>query len=534
MQQFIEKYRAQIMGVLSGFDRLVLRGSLRRLNIGKFDPSLRAFVAKGMEEYCWQNKLLFKDYAQHVKTVSERLKKASLQPFRQQDLPVMFVQSPSVDKDALARKVAEERKISSGLVCAISALEPSPTFEHKGTHMIRRVRPSHVLYHYQVHPEVGWMYARIQTWFPFNIQIGLNGHEWLARQMDKAGLKYVQQGNCFPWIEDVERAQQLMNRQLETHWAELLGGLGQQLNPIQENIFAQYPTGYYWTCHQSEWATDIIFRDADFLKRLMPRLVQHAILDCSSSDVLRYYGRRVNKSGAIPANFNGVVQIDLKKYREGQRVKYSLDGNTAKFYDKAYSVMGSVLRGAETTINNVEGLKVYRPKEGGSEEDLQWRDMRKGIADMHRRAQVSQNANNRLLDALASVDDSRTVEELTAAIQQPARLGNRRVRALRPWADDKDLLTAVNHGGFLTNGFRNRDLQALLYAEAAESDVEKRRRSAAVSRKLRMLRAHGVIEKVSCTHRYHVKPAARTMLVAIFAAARTSLNQLDQLKEKAA
>jgi len=321
---------------------------------------------------------------------------------------------------------------------------------------------------------------------------------------------------------------------LETHWAELLGGLGQPLNPIQENIFAQYPTGYYWTCHQSEWATDIIFRDADFLKRLMPRLVQHAILDFSSSDVLRYYGRRVNKSGAIPANFNGVVQIDLKKYREGQRVKYSLDGNTAKFYDKAYSVMGSVLRGAETTINNVEGLKVYRPKEGGSEEDLQWRDMRKGIADMHRRAQVSQNANNRLLDALASVDDSRTVEELTAAIQQPARLGNRRVRALRPWADDKDLLTAVNHGGFLTNGFRNRDLQALLYAEAAESDVEKRRRSAAVSRKLRMLRAHGVIEKVSCTHRYHVKPAARTMLVAIFAAARTSLNQLDQLKEKAA
>ena len=90
--------------------------------------------------------------------------------------------------------------------------------------------------------------------------------------MDKAGLKYVQQGNCFPWIEDVERAQQLMNRQLETHWAELLGGLGQQLNPIQENIFAQYPTGYYWTCHQSEWATDIIFRDADFLKRLNAKI----------------------------------------------------------------------------------------------------------------------------------------------------------------------------------------------------------------------------------------------------------------------
>jgi hypothetical protein len=32
MQQFIEKYHDQIMGVVAGFDRLVFRGSLRRLN----------------------------------------------------------------------------------------------------------------------------------------------------------------------------------------------------------------------------------------------------------------------------------------------------------------------------------------------------------------------------------------------------------------------------------------------------------------------------------------------------------------------
>jgi len=66
MQQFIEKYRDQITGVLSGFDRLVIRGSLRRLNFGYFDDNLKAFVAKGMEEYLWQNKILFKHYAEHV------------------------------------------------------------------------------------------------------------------------------------------------------------------------------------------------------------------------------------------------------------------------------------------------------------------------------------------------------------------------------------------------------------------------------------------------------------------------------------
>jgi hypothetical protein len=125
MQQFIEKYRDQITGVLSGFDRLVIRGSLRRLNFGYFDDNLKAFVAKGMEEYLWQNKILFKHYAEHVKGVSERLKNESLKAFEKQQLPKIFLRSPSVDKDALARKVAEERKITSGLVCAISSVEPS-------------------------------------------------------------------------------------------------------------------------------------------------------------------------------------------------------------------------------------------------------------------------------------------------------------------------------------------------------------------------------------------------------------------------
>src|SRR5712691_1342186 len=193
MQQFIRKFKDQILGTLSGFDRLIFRGCLRRLQYGTWNAPLKAMIARGMEEYLWQNQILFKDYAQHVKRARERVKHSSLEPFNQRQLPVIFLRSPSEDKEAMARKVAEERKIDRGLVCAISSLEPSPTFEHRGTHMIRRTRPGHVLYQYQIHPEVGWMHARIQTWFPFNMQVGLNGREWLSRQMDKAGLQYRQQ-----------------------------------------------------------------------------------------------------------------------------------------------------------------------------------------------------------------------------------------------------------------------------------------------------------------------------------------------------
>ena len=78
---------------------------------------------------------------------------------------------------------------------------------------------------------------------------------------------------------------------------------------------------------------------------------------------------------------------------------------------------------------------------------------------------------------------------------------------------------------------RNRVLQALLFDDG-EAEVEpdqRRRRSAAMSRRLRILRAHGIIQKVQRTHRYHVTIAGRTILAAVITAARVTLNQLDRL-----
>jgi hypothetical protein len=523
MDQFTAKYCEQIQGVLSGFDRLVLRGSPRRLS-----------YAQGMEEYLWQNRILFKDYAAHVKRVSERIKKASLEPFRRQGLAVEFIRSMEIDKEAVARGIAESRGIQTGLVCAISSLEPSPTYEHSGTAMVARVRPCHVLYHYQIHPQFGWMHARIQSWFPFHIQVCVNGREWLARQMDEAGLRYRKQGNCFVSVQDYERAQQLLNQQLRTNWVEMLEGFADQLNPVRRAIFDKYPTEYYWTCYQSEWATDVVFKDAEYLKRLMRRLLPHGLLNLSSGDILRFLGKKVNMTGEVPGQFGGKLQSDLKRRQEGSRLKFVMNGNSVKCYDKAFTIEGSVLRAAETTINNVKDFRVYRSSQDRPDRPSKWWPMRKGVADLHRRVEVSQASNARLMNALTSVDDTRTMSELTGLIQQPTIWKCRRVRALRPWGEDATLLKAISDGAYLVNGFRNRDIRDHLYPAEADTPAEQRKLSAAVSRRLRMLRAHGLIQKVPKTHRYQVSTAGRTILAAVLTTARTSLRQLDSLSEKAA
>ena len=79
------------------------------------------------------------------------------------------------------------------------------------------------------------------------------------------------------------------------------------------------------------------------------------------------------------------------------------------------------------------------------------------------------------------------------------------------------------------NGFRNRDLQALLYGLPTTGIQHRWRRSVTVSRKLRVLRAHGVIRKVPRTHRYHVSETALPTLATLLIAARSTINQLDKV-----
>jgi hypothetical protein len=184
----------------------------------------------------------------------------------------------------------------------------------------------------------------------------------------------------------------------------------------------------------------------------------------------------------------------------------------------------------ETTTHQIDDLRAYRPKEGGPEDDLPWRPLRYGVADLQRRAEISQKANERYLDALSHIDDRTRLSELVRILEKPRGTGRQRIRALHPFAaEDYALLEAVSHGEFLRNGLRNRDRQMLLYKPGPLTVAEKKRRSAAVGRKLRILRAHGIIQKVPKTHRYHVTLTGRIALTAVLSIDWASIAQLTRI-----
>jgi hypothetical protein len=283
------------------------------------------------------------------------------------------------------------------------------------------------------------------------------------------------------------------------------------------------PVDRYWSVDQSEWATDVMFKDAPSLAGLYPRLIGQGIRTLGSRDVMRFLGRRVPVShGGVNGRFAGEVVSDVKERPEGMRLKHRVNGNSVKMYDK----QGSVLR-VETTINNAAEFKVYRGTEAEPDKPA-WREMRKGVADLHRRAQVSQASNQRYLEAMAAVEQTSSVGDTLRPICRPVTYQGRRVRALRPFdAQEMKLLEAVSRGEFAIRGFRNRDVRDLLLGSDDSKDaITLRRRSGHVTRKLRLLRAHGLIKKVARTHRYMLSAKGRDLITVLLAARDANVKRL--------
>jgi hypothetical protein len=521
MNDFITKYQNELTGTLSGFDRLVFRGTLWRNRVS------------GMKGYLWAHGLGSKDFGGHAEQISKRVKEAAVEPMLATGRPVRYLNSGKDDKQRIALEIAATDKVREGPICALTAVELCSSYairrdgETGKPDLKSQNRKGLSVYQYWMDPVFGFMSIRLQTWFPFPIHIYLNGREWLSRQMDQAHIAYRRHDNCFTWIQDLTRAQQLMNDQRSVNWIQSFDLLARRIHPLLfTELNVNYPMKYYWTSVDSEWAMDLMFRDPERLRRLVPRLMHLGIVSLSSPDVLRFMGKKVSRTGTALGGFQLPISSDLKVRCNGARIKHRLGPNSVKLYDKAYDELGAVLR-SEITISAPQYFKVFRRTDDPNSA-LAYRPLRQSTADVHLRADLSQKVLDRYCSALAVVDDTTTLEELTASIERPVRLNRRSVRALHPFhLDDHVLLQAVNRGEFNLTGFRNRDLQPLLYPTAPKTDKERRRRSAAISRKLRMLRAHGLIRKRPRSHRYDVSANGRLILNAVLSAYTLTVRQIS-------
>ncbi len=512
MESLVAHLGDKVTGVLKTFDRMLFRGTL--LNLIRVESMVLYLNVLEIPQDRW---------GEHLRAMSDRVEYRCLDRAKELGIEVRHIGRSGVRKEDLARQIAAERDITEGPIVMLTAQEPcksfriSPSTVRKGGVYVRAIRPSvkHV-YLYQFDPVFGFMHTRLQTWFPFNVQVYMNEHDWLARAMDKEGLDYEQRGNCFTWVEDVAKAQVIANRFLKTRWEVVLDRFARLINPALPDVLGPFRSTYYWSLLQSEFSTDILFGRASDVAEVYRPMILHGINALGCQDVLRFFDKKQLASRHVR------IDASYKATSEGVRLKHRYGHNSIKVYNKAANVLRF-----EATINNTKVFKTYRAKTGDPKGPKAWRALPQGIAHIRDRAKLSEGCNERYAEALAVADSSAPLGELIQRVSGSVSWEKRRARGIRLGSpNDLRLLKAVNRGEFALAGFRNADLQAFLYDKPAKDAEERRRRSAHVTRLIRILRAHHLLRKMPRAWRYKVTPEGREIIASLLAAQEVTLQQI--------
>jgi hypothetical protein len=316
--------------------------------------------------------------------------------------------------------------------------------------------------------------------------------------LDRAKIGYEKRDNCFTRIDDLPRAQRILDRLTTRNWPRFLTALARRLNPLLRSRSLSL-FGYYWTWRQGEYATDVMFKDAARLAEIYPRLVQHALTTFGSRDLLRFLGRRVN------SRFSGEAKTDWHGRIEGTCVKHWVEENSLKMYDK----QGMVLR-IETTINNPRRFKSLRWGTRQGKRRLAWLPLRKAVADLPRLVEICRAANQRYLEALADVEVAQTVHRILDPVSQRIVRDGRSYRGLRPiTAEEAAVFACLLDGKHRVGAIRNADVRRVLEANSdrplgPRGPEGLRTAAGRATRWLRLLQAHGLLCKISGTHGYRV------------------------------
>jgi len=493
MRSFIEKHRQKITGVISVFDRIILKGYL---------PISYPAVA---ERFFALNNQLLVTFKEFTSQQTDALRTHAMEYAAQANRPYEYLRE-HIRKEEHVRAIAQRDGITDGLICVLAINEENHTFSlrrGKGRpHLVRCSPRCLTLYYYFMDRHFGLMHIRLSTWMPFTIQVYVNGHDWLARQLDAKHIAYEQVDNAFVSIADSERAQKIADRFQRLPLEKILHAFANRVNPLLKTILLGME--YYWVIDQAEYATDVMFRDRAALKELYLNMQKHAAVCTQADDIMKFMGRKLHGS------FRGTITTDAKERVDITRVKHTVKGNWIKMYNKH----GIVLR-IETVINRPREFRTFRlarrnSKGGG------WVPLPKRISSMSRYAQIGLRANAGYLEALTEVDDPTPVYRSLDRLCEPQTRTGQRVRGLNPLRKkDRELFEAVVRGEHFINGFKASMIAGRLGLVYPKEPGERKRLVARVNRKMRLLRGHGLIARIPHSQRYRITSVGMGMMNAV-------------------
>jgi len=453
------------------------------------------FSTSGKMHFLSQENVLLKDFGAYAEKITAGIKTHIESIASESGRPMVYLNSSKVSKEGTALEILKQDPVEEGLICIISTVELCKSVEvrkNKSTQKLELangMRKCLYYYFYFLDKEFGFMHVKLQSWFPFEMQVYINGREYLSKQLDLAGIHYKRYDNCFIEIADIVKAQEIADAFNARSLDNMLNRFAKQINPFLSRIEEIFRFGYFWCMDQCEYATDVMFKSREALQSVYKDFVDHALLSFNCEDIMTFMGRKMH-----PA-FSGEIVSDIKKRPQGVRIKHRMKTNSIKMYDKY-----SVLR-VETTINDPHEFKIY--KDTGKEENVKkWVPMGKTIANLYRYAQVAQGANKRYLDAvtLAEVRGD-CIHEIEKLCEKTTSRNHTYTGFNLLSHEAENVFTAIMDGRNHINGFTNASIRKKIFPNASVDDKKVRNRT---TRLLAKLRAHKLIAKIPHSFKYRV------------------------------
>lgn len=483
----IERYKDDLLGVLSCYDRVIITGTV---------PGV--CYAKGMTNYLYAHQIKIFDYAKDVADPLRNMIRENAQMIaKAHGMEIEHVSNSNVRKEDLVAKVLAERGDHPGLVHILSAMEACSAYEpwhDKKTHKtFLRSTPGKCLhyYFYFMDPDVGLCYLRVPTWCPFRLQFYCNGHSWLARKLTVEGIDYTTADNAFIRIDDFDRAQKIADGFRPDDLHRILDFYARQCCPVLDT-FGQT---YHWSLMQTEYSTDLVFRSEAALKPLYEQLSRQAVIAVKAETVSSFLGKKITPQLAQEIGSRLSTRI------EGTCIKHCMGSASVKIYDK----FARVLR-IETTTNDVSFFKHHRKvehKDGTETRELA--PLKKSIYSLIDLREILLGCNRRYLEFLSSLDDHSDGQRALQKLTEPKTEQDITWRGFNFFAPtDQALLRAVLRPEFNIHGLRRADLKPYL---PTLSD-------SALSRQIKRLRVFGLIKRVAGTYRYYLTKLGRAAAAA--------------------
>jgi len=492
MDILLNRLRGKVNSVITGFDRIVFKGIIRPI-----------MHSTGMESFLVARKVLNKDFKDYAVKQSKIIVGAADEIAKEQSgCGVTYIPSLNARKETLAHERQEETGTKEGLIGVWSCVESCNTFKSKydPAKSYPSLSSEHSkckhLYFYFDDPVYGFMSVRMQTWAPYEIQVALNGREWLRRSLDTAGCEYIVNGNKFLHIDDYILAQRFLDSQFKVDFGKVLNGFLPSVFPDMREVLGK-GLSYYWTFWQSEIAKDYIFKNSAELGALMDDFQLHALITGKGERILKYFGSPVRANGQPDKNIKPEIVSRTKNWYDGLRVRHWNGTNSVKFYNEH-----NVLR-FEMTMNDPTKFKIYRHSEGQREnEPMKFLPMRKGTADAVARAEVGAAIIDRFTDHMATVKEHSRLGDLLNSVEAPLVCDGKRIRALNVFGKDRAFLCAISDPALDIHAITNKQLQSILKDTPWAKNMTGKQLSGRITRHLSLLRKHGLIEQLPKQRKY--------------------------------